>query len=188
MDVNEPLVLSLVELAGSPVLAGVPEGQGLFSRIVQATASQPPAAIVLLDFSGVRIATASFLRESVAAFRKYARHRASGAYPVLSNVPPPVLDELRLLGEVWPVCETEAGQVVRSRIEGNLDPKQRSAFELVDRHGPIDVRGLSELDQSDDVQLPAWHNRVRALVERGLVIERSSDRGKLLESILKAVT
>lgn len=183
-------IWSLVELAETDVMAGVPEGRHLLGRMFQEAAVLGGATVVLLDFAGVRVATASFLRESVAAFRSQSRRQSDGAYPVLSNVPTTVLDELKLLGEVWPVCETEpgTGRVVRSWIEGNLEAKQQQTFQLVDRHGPMDVKTLSELNPSEHVQLPAWHNRIRALVERGILVERTTGRGKTLESILKVVT
>jgi hypothetical protein len=45
--------------------------------------------LALLDFSGVAVATASFLRESVIGFRDYARQALPNIYPVVANLPPP---------------------------------------------------------------------------------------------------
>jgi len=51
---------------------------------------------LFLDFSGVQIATASFLRESVFAFRDAIRRRRSNFYPVIANAESAVEDELKV--------------------------------------------------------------------------------------------
>ena len=79
--------ISLYEMCELEVLAGAVNGKALLNRLLDATAmeAETPEPI-FLDFSGIQVATASFLRESVLAFRDIVRGRRSHYYPVIANV------------------------------------------------------------------------------------------------------
>ncbi len=87
--------LSILDLAGDQaVLSGVQAGRQLLGKLV--AAARPPAEPepVYLDFDGVTVATASFLREGVIAFRDHVRATLPGLYPVIANASPAVTEEL----------------------------------------------------------------------------------------------
>jgi hypothetical protein len=102
---------------------------------------------IFLDFKDVEVATASFLRESVLAFRDGVRRRRSNLYPVIANVGDLVSDELKLLvtaqGNALMLCSLDDNdQPHEQRLLGELDPKQRITFDLVQKRGETDAAEL----------------------------------------------
>ena len=79
---------------GQTVLSGAIPGRRLLSALIAATPSPETPVPVFLDFSGVEVATASFLRESVIGFRDYARLSLPNIYPVVANLAAAVAEEL----------------------------------------------------------------------------------------------
>ncbi|XSC47611.1 hypothetical protein ACF1BQ_020550 [Bradyrhizobium sp. RDT10] len=87
--------LSILALAdGQPVLSGVQAGRQLLGKLVAAARPPVEPEPVYLDFDGVTVATASFLREGVIAFRDHARATLPGLYPVIANASQAVTEEL----------------------------------------------------------------------------------------------
>src|SRR5690348_6913376 len=124
---------------GGQVLAGALSGRKVLAKLLELTADEPTKPeLVLLDFRGVEVATASFLRESALAFRDNVRGRRSNLYPVIANANDVVVEELKVLvgarGDALMLCSTdENGQPHGARLLGELDPKQRLTFELVQK-------------------------------------------------------
>lgn len=177
--------LSLKELAGTNVLAGALAGRRLLGELLGKSENEPAGPEpVFLDFSGIDVATASFLRESVLAFRDFVRSRRSNLYPVIANANQVVRDELielvRLRGDVLMTCTIDhAGEVKGVGHIGDLDPKQQVTFELVRQHGETDASELMrEYGEGEGVKQTAWNNRLAALADRGLVVETSRGRAK----------
>src|SRR4051812_12648648 len=76
------------------VLAGALLGQKVFVEMIRATAPAPEPEGIFIDFSGVDVATVSFLRESVLAYRNHARSHWANVYPVVTNLSSKVCEEL----------------------------------------------------------------------------------------------
>ena len=140
---------------------------------------------MFLDFEGVDVATASFLRESVLAFRDTVRRRRSNLYPVVANANDLVADELRVLvaphGNVLMLCSLdENGEPHEPRLAGELDPKQRLTFDLVSERGETDAAELMrEYGASEKTTAQtAWNNRLTSLTSLGLLVELSQGRAK----------
>lgn len=170
---------------GSPdVLAGAINGRTVFSKLMQRTADEPGTPEPLfLDFSGVGVATASFLRETVLAFRDTVRRHRSNFYPVIANAGPLVEEELKVLvashKDVLMVCVLEEdGHPHRAQILGDLDPKQKFTFDLVQQRGLTDATQLWREHGLNETVKTAWNNRLAALANLGLVVELSEGRTK----------
>ena len=178
--------ISLRDICGSTVLAGAINGKAALNRLLAATTAEPAGPEpVFLDFSGVEVATASFLRESVLAFRDVARGRRSHFYPVIANADEAVRDELMELllprGDVLMACVLhEDGVVADAGPMGELDPKQRLTFDLVRTHGETDAGALMRsYGESEGMKhTTAWNNRLSSLAALGLVVELSQGRAK----------
>ena len=112
---------------GQGILSGAIPGRRLLSALIAATPSAAAPTLALLDFSGVEVATASFLRESVIGFRDYARQSLQNVYPVVANLPPAVAEELdffvRARGDVLLTCDLDPKNNVVSR---SADRRSRS--------------------------------------------------------------
>lgn len=187
--------MSISDAAPGPVLSGALRGQQLFVKLLGVLTSEPavPEA-VFLDFTGVEAATASFLRESVLAFRDMVRGRRSNLYPVVANANEAVREDLAELvksrGGVLLTCELDQdGHVTEARVIGDLDPKQQLTFDLVKKRGETDAAELMrEHGAGETVGPTAWNNRLAALVGLGLVIEDvSSGRTKRYRPLLQGV-
>lgn len=169
------------------VLAGAPHGRRVFGRMMEKTSHEPDRAEpVFLDFIGVDVATASFLRETVLAFRDAVRRRRSNFYPVVANASSVIMDELAVLttadNDVVITCFLDDDKEPRElRIMGELDPKQRITFDLVRKRGETDAAELMREhgdDEENKVTQTAWNNRLSSLASRGLVVELSQGRAK----------
>jgi hypothetical protein len=169
------------------VLAGALTGRKMLAKLVERTAREPATPQpVFLDFSGVEVATASFLRETVLAFRDSVRRRRSNFYPMIANASELVADELTVLvasdSDVLMMCSLDAdGKPYSTCLAGELDPKQRITFDLVQQRGETDAAELMrEHGESEKIKVKqtAWNNRLAALAGLGLVVELSQGRAK----------
>ena len=157
----------------------------MLTHLLRATAVEPTSPQpIFLDFTGIDVATASFLRESVLAFRDIVRGRRSVIYPIVANAGEAVKEELDELvksrGGVLMTCELgDDGTVSNPSLIGQLDPKQQLTFDLVRQRGETDAMELMrDFGGSEDVGSTAWNNRLSSLVALGLVIEMSFGRTK----------
>jgi len=168
----------------SAILAGAINGRKAFAKLLEQTSDEPEKPEELfLDFSGVQIATASFLRETVFAFRDTVRGRRSNFYPVIANAESTVEDELKVLvqsdNSALMLCSLDRkGKPRRPRLVGNLDPKQRLTFDLVQKGATDAAQLMRENEETENVKQTAWNNRLAALTSLGLVVELSAGRAK----------
>jgi hypothetical protein len=175
---------------GQTVLSGAIPGRRLLSALIAATPSADTPTMALLDFTGVEVATASFLRESVIAFRDYARQALPNIYPVVANLPAAVAEELdffvRARGDVLLSCDLDAkGDVVTARLVGDLDPAQRATFDVVREVGAISAPELAARFADQNIGATAWNNRLSALASKGLLIERRQGKSKSFSPLLE---
>lgn len=184
------MILSLYDLSDQQaILSGVHAGRKLFARLVAAAAPPANEEIAFLDFSNISVATGSFLRESVTAFRDYARSTLPHLYPVVANPSEAVAEELDFLlkhrkDALWICCRDSHGKVSDAAIIGELDVGHRAAFDLV-----ASLRGASapDLAARGDASIgpTAWNNRLASLAARGLLIERRMGKSKLFTPVLE---
>lgn len=178
--------IDMKELGGGAVLAGALHGKQVFAALLKETASEPSGPEpLLLDFKAVHVATASFLRESVLAFRDHIRGHRTAHYPVIANANNEVGDELveltRNRGDALMICSlADDGRVLGVALLGDLSPKQKITFDLVQRHGETDAAELMrEYGEREGVtQTTAWNNRLSALAGLGLIVEISHGRNR----------
>ena len=177
--------LNILNLVGSPVCAGAANGRDLLIKLLAATNQEPSQPEPLfLDFAEVEVATVSFLRESVLAYRNITRDRRSSFYPVVANANPAVLEELdetvRSRGDVLLTCQLDASDAVTATATlGRLEPKQQAVFDFILERGGTDATELQrEFGVSEGVKQTAWNNRLAALASAGLVVEVSHGRSK----------
>ena len=173
------------DLVAKDVLAGALTGRRflgvLLERIAGKTVEPEP---VYLDFKGVEVATASFLRECILEFRDIVRRRWTNYYPIIANASDSVTEELSILvvaqRDVLVLCSlSEDGNPSSPRLVGNLEPKQRITFDLVKNLGETDAGELMRTSNgSEDVGQTAWNNRLASLSRLGLLMEMSHGRAK----------
>lgn len=182
--------LLIRNLVPTDVLAGSLAGQRLLARMIAEAPRPLMPGPYFLDFKGVSAATASFLRESVVAFRDYCRQRSSFLYPVVANPSEEVREELdfylRSTNDVMLCCTLgKSERVTDSIFLGGLDQKALVAFDAIRRLGEADASSLrAKFAKTDPVNTTAWNNRLSNLATRGLVIEESKGRTKVYRTVL----
>ena len=183
--------LFLNNYAEDSVLAGSIEGQKAFADLLNRTVIPAKSEPCFLDFIDISVATTSFLRDCVVAYKNHARSSWPTVYPVCANIAPRVREELNSFlherGDAFVVCALDQDDHV-SEVEliGRLDGKQGIA-----------LRGILDLGESDaptlrahvceDVAATAWNNRLGALVSKGILIEVSLGRNKRFRPVLEGL-
>ena len=176
--------IRLKDLAGNEILAGGLNGRKTLNDLLERITEEPESPEpVYLDFRGVEVATASFLRECVLEFRDIVRKRWAKYYPVVANANDRVTEELSILlgqRDALMLCTLDKdGNPGSPRLVGDLEPKQRIAFDLVRKLGEADAAKLrSKSNKTEDVGQTAWNNRLASLSRMGLLMELSHGRAK----------
>lgn len=182
---------SLKPFSDDGVLATSPLGKKVFSAIIAEIPSAPGSSTPFyLDFVDVEVATTSFLRDSVVAFRDYVRLHLRHLYPVPANLSDAVREELRAFlvdhSDAIPTCNLSAkGQVTRPEVLGTLDGKQLATLQAVIEAGETDAPTLAQNASTENVGITAWNNRLAALSLKGLVIETAVGRAKRYRPVLE---
>ena len=173
------------DLADNDVLAGALTGRKALGSLLERIDRDPEQPEPLyLDFRGIEVATASFLRECIVEFRDIVRRRWTGYYPVVANANDSVAEELSILlvphRDVVMLCTLDNDGIPNSpHLLGELEPKQRITFDLVNRLGEADAGELMRtMDGTDDVGQTAWNNRLASLSRLGLLMELPHGRAK----------
>lgn len=186
--------INLSETTGSTILSGALSGRRTLTALLDAVGKEPRTPEpVFLDFTGIKVATASYLRESVLAFRDVIRGRRSNLYPVIANASDEVRDELEELlrprGDVLMTCVLDQrGRVSQPALIGDLDPKQKVTFDLVRERGETDAGELMrDYGEREGVKQTAWNNRLAALAALGLVVELPQGRAKRYKPLFEGV-
>jgi hypothetical protein len=174
---------------GDGVLAGSVEGRAFLARMMQLVGRGPAEPEpLLLDFSGIAVATSSYLREAVVQTRDMLRGRRSNFYPIVGNANEGVLEELTMLlqdnGDALLACTTDRkGRLNNIQPIGRLEGVQQRTFDLVQERGEIGAVEAQKSFPDETATVTAWNNRFASLAERGLVVEVSRGRLKLYRAV-----
>lgn len=184
----------LEDLAKTDVLAGAAFGAKLLAKLIAAVAASRGPEPVFLDFGNVTVATGSFLREFVLAFRNYCRRSQPGLYPIVADVNDTVREELEFLlkaeGDVAVMCDLDArGNASAARVIGTLEPKQRATLLAVLKAGETDAVSLQkEFGEKESIGGTAWNNRLSSLAAKGILMEIKCDRAKRYRPVLEGLS
>ena len=183
------------QVGKSEVLAGAINGRKILSKLLELTDKEPQSPeLIFLDFAGIDVATASFLREAVLAYRDTVRRRRSNFYAVVANANHVIEEELKILvtaeGDALMLCLLDKNDQPRApRLLGKLDPKQRLTFDLVQQRKETNAADLMRAHgENEGINQNAWNNRLSSLANLGLVIELSEGRAKRYRPLLAGAT
>ena len=186
--------LHISKLEDTDVLSGAIGGRRFLSRLLERIEDEPSTPTPLfLDFSGIDVATASYLRESILSFRDIVRTRRSNYYPIVANASQTIIEELDMLlrhiGTAMPLCKLDgAAHVSDFRVLGVLDDKQQQTYNLVVCYGTTSAADLARRHgESEGIGQTAWNNRLASLSALGIVAEQAHGRRKLYRPILGEV-
>jgi DNA-binding LacI/PurR family transcriptional regulator len=184
--------LHMSKLAGHKViLAGAIPGKNLLARMIAEIQRRAEPTPLFLDFTGVEVATNSFLRESLLGIRDYCRSANTNLYPVIANANDTVVEELRTLledhAEAMIICQLdEQGNAANSRVVGVLEEKQEITLEAVKALKRAGAQALREkFKRTEKIGITGWNNRLSSLVRKGLLMEMKKGRIKYYQPVLE---
>lgn len=188
--------IDMLQINKTGVLAGALNGRAGLPYLLDFVRTEPAAPEpVFLDFLSIEVATASYLRECIVAFRDVIRGRDSLYYPIVANPNPEVRDELlelaRARGDVFMTCVLAPdGTVNQPTLAGDLEAKQLLTFTLVQRRGSTNARELMrEHGNEENVRhATAWNNRLAGLAKLGLIVEMRRGRLKRYRPLFPGVS
>jgi hypothetical protein len=183
--------LMINSLTKSNILSGVSLGRRVLAALIKGAPATSGATPVFLDFRGIEVATSSFLRESVLAFRDTCAQSMPQLYPVVVNLNEAVEEELQFFvneraDALWCCDRTEAGQISNRRVLGRsrLEDGQRTTLDLVVKLKKASAPMLHKTDGS--IQTTAWNNRLSALSSKRLIVEQREGKVKFFSPVLEA--
>ena len=168
---NSMTILPLRELTAEfASLTGVARARQLLAKLISWTADESPKGTLILDFTGITYASASFLREAILAFRDYVRSYQPDVFPVLANIADTVREEFDTLlkdrREAMPACRLDdAGQPVEATIIGMLEPSLSHTLEMIRERGQLALGDLPT-----DTKATTWSNRIASLIRQGFIV------------------
>ena len=168
---NPMITLSLKTFtADFPALTGVARARQLLAKLIIWTAKETPKGTLILDFNGVGNASASFLRESILAFRDYARAYQPELFPVLANLTEDVREEFDTLlkdrREAMPGCRLDgSGTPVEPEVLGILEPGLSQTLEAIRERGRLALGDLPA-----ETKPTTWSNRIASLIRQGFIV------------------
>lgn len=172
------------------VLAGAQDGCNWALR-TRAAIDRADSGFHAVDFVGVRLATASWLREAVLGLVTYARATRPDIRLIVSNASPAVLEELQVALEhtkaVLIAAHVPASKrILRPRLIGTLDQALDESLKAVvgrtESDAPFLTRTFPQLG------LSAANNRLSALEERGALISERRGRSRVYRPILEGLS
>jgi hypothetical protein len=183
--------IDVKEMTGKTVLAGAQAGRQLLSDLITRVSDASQPEVLFLDFRHVEAATSSYLRESIFAYRDYARANSRNFYPVVANPSDAVTEELQFYttqrSDTLIACDlSDEGGFSKPRLLGTLDPAQRQTLDLTLKLGRATAQTLAE-NSSDSIGLTAWNNRLSALAAKGLLFEERDGKTKVFKPIMEAI-
>jgi hypothetical protein len=176
--------------AADQVLATSQLGKKVFAALAGAIPAPPDPTLLYLDFAHIEVATTSFLRDSVVAFRNHARSHLGTVYPVIANAGAGVREELheflRSRGDALVACMLDAQErPSHPEVIGQLDGKQLATLRAVIVAAETDAVELGKEFPAEEIGTTAWNNRLAALSAKGLLIETSAGRAKRYRPVLE---
>ena len=111
------VTLPMLRPGSEPILAGRLSGQRAFVAALEQFPELAEPALVLLDFTGVDLATSSYLSEVLVPLRDHLRLRRQQGYAVAANLGDKVREEieemLRRSGDAFLTCATNSSGPAR---------------------------------------------------------------------------
>jgi hypothetical protein len=175
-------IFPMSKYAQGGVLAGRTDGAAVRQKISAKIAGENLPTIVVIDFSSVQLATASFLDEAVLRLR--ADVSGKPMYVIVCNLLPPVEEELDALlvranDAFLSFKYVPEGAFSKPRLLGNLDAKLKDAYERVREKREASATELHwEARESENVGPTAWNNRLNILASKSLLVEIPMGKSK----------
>lgn len=167
-------------------------GREHFAQACALLASEIPGGLVVLDFDGVKHVTGSWINSMLVPLFLWAANKENDLFPVLTNVRPEWLDELRLVAEWNHQCYLVSNHggipPKRACLVGRLDPAQRSSLNTVLKTGETTGARLERQNPEEDIRATAWNNRLKDLYNKRLLRRERHGRERIYSAVVKEIS
>ncbi|HEY4329737.1 MAG TPA: hypothetical protein VGN88_08370 [Phycisphaerae bacterium] len=176
-----------MEIARSADLAGAADGATWIQAVrPRVDAAQP--GLYAIDFTGIRIATVSWLREAVLALCRYAAAIRPEIRFVATGLSQLVRDELEVAleatGSVLIAADLRMDSVLtKPMVLGKLDPALRDTLRAIEDRPEFDATFVSQAIPG--VGLSAANNRLASLEAKGILSSERRGRSRFYRPILE---
>lgn len=187
------MIVKLVEVTGTESVSGETNGLTAMLTVARSIPQDSKEPRVFVDFSGIGIATGSFLRAFTIGLRDFCNEHRPGVSVILANVNDTVreelVDRLRVMREAVVTCKLSAkGSVSAPQVVGVLEEKQMETLRAVNERGEVDAPMLAARDSESDASANKWNNRLALLASKGILKERREGRIKRYSPVLEGLT
>jgi DNA-binding transcriptional ArsR family regulator len=181
--------IPVAELARSTDLAGAADGMAWFQAARLRLDTAEPG-LHALDFTSVRLATVSWLREGPLALRKYAAAMRPDILFIVANLAPLVREELEVAIEATGAMMIRADlssdfQVRNPVLMGRLDPALCETLRVVEGQIEFDASFVSRA--LPGVGPSAANNRLAALESKGILKSERRGRTRVYRPLLEDI-
>lgn len=186
------MILNIKELNhNSDIASGSLNGKQVLAKAIPFITKSSGPQLLLLDFSGISVATCSFLRESVLGIRNYCHSANTNFYPIVSNPNNDVYEELQTLldsvSDAFLSCSLNKGQISNIQLIGSLEEKQKMTYQAVLEIGDSEAGELLQKFQTEGIGITGWNNRLASLAAKGLLMEIKKGRRKIYRPLVEGV-
>lgn len=182
-------IISVEAIAGATELAGAKDGSAWYQS-VRAHLDTAQSGVLVLDFTRIRIATVSWLREAVVTLIRHATKLRPDVVVVAANVPKLVREELEVAldatSSVLIVAHLDShGELSQPTVLGKLDSALSETLKAVVEYPSFDASVVREALPS--VGPSAASNRLAALAAKGLLTSERRGRGRVYRPLLEGL-
>lgn len=178
------------EVTGQDILAGKSNGLRDYPKVLSAVEETGAGDIVVLDWSGVELATASYFGATFVPLLRLAIEGQLDRYFVLTGLNQTSLDELKLVlenqGMVTLIGDWKEGGVRNAGALGRLDPAYAETLQAVQR---VEGASATELFKKHTARTrigkTGWINRLSNLHRLRLVRKQRVGREYVFQALSK---
>lgn len=181
--------LNVKSVSGFDMLIGKSDGQRDLPKLAAAVVGAPDGATLAWDWSGVRVATASYFASTYVPLLKMVVSGELDRYFILVGMNKNCEDELRLVLDAQGLPTliaqgSKGGRIREVRVIGKLDSAHAETLERI-----IERPGASATDLHEHacgkgrIGKTAWINRLTALNRYRLVRRRKAGREYVFEPV-----
>jgi hypothetical protein len=170
-------IIDVQRMAGRDMLVGRGEGRSDLPKFLDATFGAAGGETILWDWSGVRVATASYFAAALVPVLKTLSSSGQDIYFVLCGLKVNCEEELDFVLKAEGLAalvadKVERGQVVSAHAIGKLEPAHAETLGKVMRRAGLTAKDLvngSRRAGRPKIGTTAWINRLVSLHKLGLV-------------------
>ena len=180
-------IIQVLDHADAAELAGAASG-AMWSQAVRPIIESAAPGLHALDFTGVRVATVSWLREGVLAIKNYSHAVRPDVMLLVVNLPELVREELVV------ALEATSGVMIGAELSqeleihapcvlGRLDLALGETLRVVQHEREFDAPFVSR--EVPNLALSAANNRLAAIESKGILKSERHGRGRIYRPVLE---